>query len=129
MGRGAWPPPPTSSVGGRVVPAAIESSPTTVPAASSTPTATDTPVATATPVPSDTPVPSAAPAPDPVLIAAGDIASCVSDGDEATAKLVEAISGTVVTLGDNVYENGTAEQFAGCYDPTWGQFKDRTRPS
>jgi hypothetical protein len=64
-----------------------------------------------------------------VLIAAGDIGSCVSDGDEATAKLVEAISGTVVTLGDNVYERGTVEQFAGCYAPAWGQFKDRTRPS
>jgi hypothetical protein len=64
-----------------------------------------------------------------VLIAAGDIASCVSEGDEATALLVEAITGTVATLGDNVYERGTAEQFAGCYDPTWGQFKDRTRPA
>src|SRR4029078_6947002 len=102
---------------------------TSTPSASDTPTVTDTPAASATPLPSDTPAPSATPPPHPVLIAAGDIASCVSEGDEATALLVEAISGTVVTMGDNVYERGTAEQFAGCYDPTWGQFKDRTRPS
>ncbi|MEP7358932.1 MAG: metallophosphoesterase [Anaerolineales bacterium] len=64
-----------------------------------------------------------------MIIAAGDIASCVSEGDEATALLVQAISGTVITMGDNAYDNGTAEQFNGCYDPSWGQFKDRTRPS
>ena len=66
---------------------------------------------------------------DPVLIAAGDIASCVSSGDEATALLVEGLPGTVATLGDNVYETGSAEQFAACYTPTWGRFKDRTRPA
>ena len=63
-----------------------------------------------------------------VVVAAGDIADCHSEGDEATAKLLEATEGTVLTLGDTVYENGTAEEFADCYDPTWGRFKARTNP-
>jgi hypothetical protein len=65
---------------------------------------------------------------DPVLVGAGDIASCSSTGDEATANLLDGISGTVFTAGDNVYENGTTE-FNNCYDPTWGRQKARTRPS
>jgi hypothetical protein len=58
-----------------------------------------------------------------VIVAAGDIADCSSDGDEATAKLVEGIDGaTVLTLGDNAYPDGAAEDFRNCYEPTWGQF-------
>src|SRR5215204_6180648 len=41
---------------------------------------------------------------DPVVVAAGDIASCESNGDEATAHLLVRIGGTVLTLGDNAYE-------------------------
>jgi acid phosphatase type 7 len=67
---------------------------------------------------------------DPVLVGAGDIADCAGiSGAEATAKLLDAIPGTVFTAGDNAYEEGTAEQFAKCYDPTWGRHKARTRPS
>src|SRR5215208_5089111 len=40
---------------------------------------------------------------DPVVVAAGDIASCESNGDEATAHLLARIHGTVLTLGDNAY--------------------------
>ena len=70
------------------------------------------------------------PAPDPVLVGAGDIAACGDqfNGDEATAALLDTISGTVVTLGDTVYPSGTADQFAQCYDPSWGRQKARTRP-
>src|SRR5215208_4556944 len=64
-----------------------------------------------------------------VVVAAGDIADCSSDGDEATARLVEGIEGTVATLGDNAYPEGPAEDFEECYDPSWGQFKARTRPA
>lgn len=63
-----------------------------------------------------------------VVVAAGDIADCYSEGDEATAKLLEGIEATVLTLGDNVYESGTAKEFADCYDPTWGRVKARTKP-
>jgi acid phosphatase type 7 len=38
---------------------------------------------------------------DPVLVGAGDIASCRSTGDEATAGLLAGIDGTVATFGDN----------------------------
>ena len=66
---------------------------------------------------------------DPVLLAAGDIASCESGGDEATAALLARLSGTVATLGDNVYPTGTPEEFAACYAPSWGSAKARTRPA
>ena len=70
------------------------------------------------------------PAADPVLVGAGDIASCDDlAGAEATAKLIEKIPGTVFAAGDLAYPAGSDEQFANCYGPTWGRFKDRTRPA
>ena len=66
---------------------------------------------------------------DPVLVGAGDIASCSSSGDEATATLLDAIPGTVFTLGDNAYDNGTATEYTNCYGPSWGRHKARTRPA
>jgi hypothetical protein len=66
--------------------------------------------------------------PPPVVVAAGDIADCTREGDEATARIVGGIEGTVLTLGDNVYPDGTSQDFGECYEPTWGQFKERTRP-
>ena len=68
------------------------------------------------------------PTSDPILAGAGDIASCASTGDEATAELLDAIDGTVFTAGDNVYTSGTSAQFVNCYDPSWGRHRDRTRP-
>lgn len=67
---------------------------------------------------------------DPVLVAAGDIAGCDSAGDEATADLIEGRfpNATVLALGDEAYDDGTTVQFAECYDPSWGRFKDRTKP-
>jgi len=67
---------------------------------------------------------------DPILVGAGDVASCDDlSGAYATAKLVEKIPGTVFVAGDLAYPNGSDEDFAKCYDPTWGRFKDRTRPA
>jgi hypothetical protein len=71
----------------------------------------------------------AAPAPAATLVAAGDVASCGSDRDEKTAALVARIPGTVAVLGDSVYERGAPEEFAGCYAPSWGRFRGRTRPA
>jgi acid phosphatase type 7 len=65
---------------------------------------------------------------DPVFVGAGDIASCGSNGDELTAALLDGQSGTVYTLGDNVYESGTAAEYANCYQPSWGRHLSRTRP-
>jgi large repetitive protein len=74
--------------------------------------------------------PAAQPAGDPVVLAAGDIADCFSDGDEPTAAIIGANpTATLLTLGDTVYPNGTPEEFTNCYDPTWGQYKSRTRPT
>jgi hypothetical protein len=67
---------------------------------------------------------------EPVLVGAGDIAFCGDlAGAEATAKLLDSTPGVVFTAGDNAYENGTADEFRNCYQPTWGRYKDRTRPS
>jgi acid phosphatase type 7 len=64
-----------------------------------------------------------------VIVAVGDIASCSSTDDEATANLVGGIKGsTVLTLGDEAYPEGTTEEFDKCYKPTWGRFEDRTKP-
>ena len=66
---------------------------------------------------------------DPVFVGAGDIASCTRTQDEATARLLDAILGTVFTAGDNAYEQGTATEYARCYGPSWGRHKARTRPT
>ncbi len=63
------------------------------------------------------------------VLAAGDIAHCESDGDEQTAALLAAEEGTVLTLGDNAYDDGSDADFANCYEPSWGQEKERTYPS
>jgi hypothetical protein len=62
------------------------------------------------------------------VVAAGDIANCGTEGDEATAELLEGIDGTVLTLGDNAYPRGTAEDFEECYEPSWGRFKGAPSP-
>jgi len=64
-----------------------------------------------------------------IMVGAGDIAGCGSQKDEETAALLDTIPGTVFTLGDNAYPDGTKAQFDDCYDPTWGRQKARTRPA
>ncbi|HSL77950.1 MAG TPA: DNRLRE domain-containing protein, partial [Candidatus Limnocylindrales bacterium] len=64
-----------------------------------------------------------------VLVGAGDIADCNRTTDEATAVLLDGISGTVYTAGDNTYPDGTAASYATCYDSTWGRHKGRTKPA
>ncbi len=65
----------------------------------------------------------------PILVGAGDIASCKSNGDEATAALLDRLPGVVFTAGDNVYSRGSAAEFAACYGPSWGRHRDRTLPA
>jgi hypothetical protein len=64
-----------------------------------------------------------------VLVGAGDISRCDTDHDAETAALLDGIFGTVITLGDNTYGNGSLSEFEGCYGPTWGRQKARTRPA
>ena len=64
-----------------------------------------------------------------MIAAAGDIASSGS-GDEATAKLLDALApAAVVTAGDHAYPDGTAAEFASYYEPTWGRHKAVTHPA
>ena len=64
-----------------------------------------------------------------ILVGAGDIADCKDlSGAQATAKLLDQISGTVMAVGDLAYPDGSKENFQ-CYDKTWGRAKSRTRPS
>lgn len=64
-----------------------------------------------------------------VLIGAGDIAVCGSTSDEATSDILVSTKGTVFTLGDNAYPNGTAADYAKCYNGSWGRVKARTMPA
>jgi len=64
------------------------------------------------------------------LVGAGDIAWCGNlSGAQATAKLIDKIPGTVFAAGDLAYENGSYEEFENCYEPTWGKFRNRTKPA
>ncbi len=67
--------------------------------------------------------------PEAALVGAGDIADCSRPTDQATARLLDKIEGTVFTTGDNAYPSGTDEDFENCYDPTWGRHKARTYPA
>jgi PKD repeat protein len=64
-----------------------------------------------------------------VLVGAGDIAECGSTIDDATAALLDDIGGTVFTLGDNAYPDGTSRQYVECYAESWGRHRSRTRPA
>jgi hypothetical protein len=68
---------------------------------------------------------------DPVLLAAGDIASCSSPGDAATAAVLRAqpVDAPIAALGDLAYEAGSVADFRNCFDPTWGPFKARIHPA
>lgn len=64
-----------------------------------------------------------------VLIAVGDIASCESQGDEGTARIVDSllradsaanVKDVVATLGDNAYPSGSWRDFVECFGPSWG---------
>jgi acid phosphatase type 7 len=75
------------------------------------------------------PLPSQGKEPTAILVGAGDIADCKSlAGAEATAKLLDQISGTVMVVGDLAYPDGSQENFT-CYDKTWGRARSRTRPA
>jgi hypothetical protein len=92
------------------------------------PDSTARPAPTSTALPSPTPTPTSEPTPA-VLIAVGDIAGCEAYGDEETAALVDAMPGTVAVLGDTVYPGGAPEEYAECYEPSWGRLRERTRPA
>jgi 3',5'-cyclic AMP phosphodiesterase CpdA len=64
-----------------------------------------------------------------VFIGAGDIGHCRTTADTKVGNLIEKQRGNVFTLGDNAYPVGSLDDFMNCYDPAWGEFKDRTFPT
>ena len=84
------------------------------------------------PGPGPTPPPNPDPTPPPsgpaVLVGAADVGWCGSTAPEATAKLLDGISGTVFLAGDVAYPDGTVQNYQDCYERNWGRHKARTRP-
>jgi hypothetical protein len=76
-------------------------------------------------------------APDPAapatIVAAGDIGQCfgasATSAAARTAALVTPQDALALTLGDHAYDDGTPAEFANCFHPTWGAFKNRIFPS
>jgi acid phosphatase type 7 len=66
------------------------------------------------------------PLPPEVILVAGNIATCGSTNDEATGALLDGLDGTVFTLGDNAFPDGSTDAYTGCYEPSWGRHKART---
>jgi acid phosphatase type 7 len=90
------------------------------------------PSATQAPTPGLPSPPAAAGA--AILVGAGDIGECGTGGPAATADAIRRVlddhpDAVVFTVGDDAYPDGTAADFARCYDPWWGAFLDRTRPA
>jgi hypothetical protein len=92
-----------------------------------TPTSPSSPTIPGPSIPTPNPPPVSF-APE-VFAGAGDIALCNQGNSVGVARLLETVGGTIFTLGDNAYMNGTAREFRDCYEPTWGRYRDRTRPS
>lgn len=68
------------------------------------------------------------------VVAAGDIADCGDDGTQfpnaaRTAQLIQPDDAVVLTLGDHAYPLGAPESFTNCFGGTWGQVRERIRPS
>jgi Calcineurin-like phosphoesterase len=68
---------------------------------------------------------------DPVVVAAGDIAPEEETGHHRSTsdQVLEIDPDAVLVLGDLQYPAGELEHFKRYYDPTWGRFKDITRPA
>jgi len=66
----------------------------------------------------------------PVLVGAGDVADCRTDGAYFTAQLLDSIRGTVFVAGDVGYATKkNPNPLATCYATTWGRHRARTRPA
>ncbi len=87
-----------------------------------------------TPPPADAPAEELALSGAAVMIGAGDIASCTSVGDEATAAIVDSVlkadsiakvDDVVMGIGDLVYESGTKREFQVCWGASWGDSTKR----
>ena len=65
----------------------------------------------------------------PVVLIAGDVAQCDSVGAQRTSQIIQSLPYPVLAVGDLAYPDGSAQDFARCYAPHWGAFKERTYPA
>lgn len=68
---------------------------------------------------------------DVVLVGAGDIARCGPENlhyPQATAALLDSLSGSVFAIGDLAYNDGLETEFNRCFDATWGRHRARLHP-
>ena len=65
---------------------------------------------------------------DPVVVAAGDITVAGGHQRLTSDRVLALDPDRVLVLGDNQYPSGELADYRRFYDPTWGQFKARTRP-
>lgn len=125
---------PTATFTATVTPTPTSTStPTPTPTATftATPTATQTPTSTPTSTPTQTPTSTPTPEPASFFVGAGDIAICGNPGAELTGRLMQGMPADAVlfTLGDNSNQQGTLEQYQQCFEPYWGEFKNRLHPA
>lgn len=69
--------------------------------------------------------------PGTTAFALGDIATCsASQVDDRIGAYLAATdpSAPILMLGDNVYDNGSAAEYANCFNPIFGGVKSRIRP-
>ena len=59
------------------------------------------------------------------VIGVGDIGMCGRAEVGQVARLVSTLEGDLLLAGDIAYFQGTAAQFRDCFDPFWGQFRER----
>lgn len=65
-----------------------------------------------------------------VVAGAGDLCDSTPADCKATSDLIVNINPVAVfTAGDNAYSNGTLSEFNTRYDPNWGRFKSKTKPT
>ena len=79
------------------------------------------------------PPPSSAPPFNPTgqtttVIAVGDIGWCGSAAIPLTARLIERNEGQLLLSGDLAYMQGSLTDFQRCFEPFYGQFRNRWRP-
>jgi len=63
------------------------------------------------------------------LNAIGDIGWCGSQAMPQVARLLDNLPGDILLAGDIAYMNGTADEFRRCFDPDFGRFGNRLRPT
>lgn len=66
---------------------------------------------------------------DPSVLIAGDVGQCATPGARITGQLIQSLPYPVLAAGDLAYPDGRAEEFAHCYHPFWGAFRERTYPA